>query len=336
MVRSIAVRLLAGGALGLPALFGATSATAAPCTGVTFGVPYASSYSCNSLGAPAGLGTPFGGITFLDSNTLLIGGNANSALGNIQAVGVTRDGAGHITGFSGPATPYASAPNIDGGLSFGPGGVLFFTGYPINTLGQIKPGSVAPDKVINLNGLTPAVASSVGSLAFVPAGFAGAGGMKLLSYNSDNWYSATLTPDGTGTYDVSVTPGPTLVGGIEGVVYIDGSNAGFGGNDSVLVAEWGVGRVGAYEIDSNGDPIVSTRQDFLLGLSGAEGALIDPLTGDFLFSTFGGGNQVLVISGFTKPEEPPTEVPEPASLLVFLGGLAGLRVVRRRGERPHA
>ena len=330
MLRSITFRALAGGALGLSVAFGAAPAAAAPCSGVTFGVPYASSYTCNSLGAPTGLGTPFGGITFLDPNTLLIGGNANSPTGNIQAVGVTRDGSGHITGFSGPAVPYASAPNIDGGLSFGPGGVLFYTGYPINTLGQIKPGSVAPDKVINLNGITPAVAASVGSLAFVPAGFAGAGGMKLLSYNTNNWYSATLLPDGTGTYDVSVTAGPTLVGGIEGVVYIDGTNAGFGGNDSVLVAEWGVGRVGAYQIDANGDPIVSTRQDFMLGLSGAEGALIDPLTGDFLFSTFGGGNQVLVVSGFVKPEEPPTGVPEPATLIVLLGGLAGLAAARRR------
>jgi hypothetical protein len=37
------------------------------------------------------------------------------------------------------------------------------------------------------------------------------------------------------------------------------------------------------------------------GLTGAEGALIDPVTGDFLFSTFGGGNKIIRISGFVVP-----------------------------------
>lgn len=34
------------------------------------------------------------------------------------------------------------------------------------------------------------------------------------------------------------------------------------------------------------------------GLNGAEGALIDPVTGDFLFSTFGSGNEVFKVTGF--------------------------------------
>ena len=41
------------------------------------------------------------------------------------------------------------------------------------------------------------------------------------------------------------------------------------------------------------------------GLEGAEGAVIDPITGDFLFSTFGGGDRVVVVSGFAKPLPPP-------------------------------
>jgi hypothetical protein len=36
-------------------------------------------------------------------------------------------------------------------------------------------------------------------------------------------------------------------------------------------------------------------------LQGAEGATIDPLTGDFLFSTFGGENTVVVVKGFLPP-----------------------------------
>ena len=36
----------------------------------------------------------------------------------------------------------------------------------------------------------------------------------------------------------------------------------------------------------------------MTGLGGAEGGTRDPVTGDFLFSTFGGGDRVLVVRGF--------------------------------------
>ncbi len=47
-----------------------------------------------------------------------------------------------------------------------------------------------------------------------------------------------------------------------------------------------------------------------------------------MFSTFGGANQVVVVSGFTVPV-----VPEPASWGLLLAGLVGIgaRVRRRRG-----
>ena len=36
-----------------------------------------------------------------------------------------RDASGHIVGFSGTATRFADAANNDGGVTYGPGGVLF-------------------------------------------------------------------------------------------------------------------------------------------------------------------------------------------------------------------
>lgn len=319
--------------LAAPLLLSLPDAQAAACgASVTFGSTFSGLYSCNDLGTPEGIAPNLGGLTFLDANTLLIGGAANGSAGVIRQIDVVRDGSNRIVGFAGPSTPYATAPFIDGGLSFGPGGVLFATGYPNNTLLQYKPGSTTPDKIINLSSLVPNVGPSVGALAFVPAGFGGAGQMKIVSYNSNQWYTATLTPDGTGTFDVSVTLETTIFGGGEGMVYIDGANAGFS-SDSVLVSEWSAGRVGAYEIDANGDPIAASRIDFLSGLSGAEGAVIDPLTGDFLFSTFGGDNRVLVIGGFLAPEPPPPgSVPEPAHL-AFLGiGLMAALLGRRRAS----
>lgn len=311
------------------AMFIPSVAQAAPCN-VTFGGSFSGAYTCNSLGTPTAVTGRLGGVTFLDNSTLLIGGNANEGGGYIASIGVTRDAANHIIGFSGPSTTYASAPFIDGGLTFGPNGVLFATGYPNNTILQFKPGSTAPDRVDAANGNL----ASLGSLLFVPTGFAGAGGLKLLSYNNGNFSDATLTPDGTGTFAIaSGTPAATLSGGPEGAVYVSGANAGFGGFNSLLVAEYGAGSVGAYRIDANGNPIVATRQTFLSGLSGAEGALIDSLTGDFLFSTFGSGNQLFVIQGFVAPPQPDA-VPEPASWAMMLFGFGALGLAMRR--RPRA
>lgn len=280
---------------------------------------FAGAYSYTDLGSAPDVPSQYGGLTLLagDANTLLLGGSANTANGALYAVGITRDGLGHINGFTGLTTLYASAAFNDGGVAYGPGGVLFASRWPSNELGQYLPGSTAPDKIIDLAPL--GVAQSHASLNFVPAGFEGAGRMKLATWSGGQFYDATYVPDGLGTWDITdATQTATLPGGPEGFTYVPLGSPSFD-VPSMLVSEFSSGNVAVYDVDGNGDPIVETRRDFITGLSGAEGAFIDPFTGDFVFSTFGGGDRILVVQGF---------VPAPGAG-ALLGGL-GLIAARRR------
>ncbi len=301
------------------------------------GADFAANYTVTDLGSVAGLPPAYGGLTFLNNNTLLIGGNANEATGLLYTVPVIRDAGNHVTGFGAPLAFGTVGTFNDGGVAFGPGGVLFTSRWPSNELGQTKPGSTAEDKVINMAAL--GIAQSHAALNFVPGGFGGAGKIKMVSWEGGQWYSGELQPDGLGTFDLvnvlqidldsSDAQMTNLGGGPEGFVFIEGTNAGFGGLDSMLISEFSAGTVGAFELDADGNPLTATRRDFLTGLSGAEGAVIDPMTGDFLFSTFGGGDRVVRVSGFDIP----TVVPEPASLPLVVLALCGWAWVAR--QRRH-
>ena len=91
-----------------------------------------------------------------------------------------------------------------------------------------------------------------------------------------------------------------LQGGPEGFVYVAAGSPLITVN-SVLVSEWSARRISLYETDDGGNPKLDTAQDFITGLSGAEGAYRDPATGDFFFSTWGMamGDRVIAVRGFT-------------------------------------
>jgi hypothetical protein len=311
--------------------------------------PYNGTYTLTDLGTVSGLPTPYGGLDFLSGNpnVIIIGGAANSSSGQLYSVGVVRNAQNQITGFSGAATFFSDGQYNDGGVVFGPGGVLFYTRFPTNEVGEVKPGSTTTDKLVDLTplgvlgpiGLSPrrlstpqGAASSVGALNFVPAGFPGAGQLKIVSYDSANWYTAPYAADGSGTYNIlSATLNTTIQGGPEGFVYVPAGSPVFPAN-SMLVSEYDSDVVSIFQFDGSANPIPASRTIFISGLTGAEGAVIDPLTGDFLFSTFGAVNHVIVVRGFAPPPTPtpgptPTPPPGPAAgvptlsypMLVILG-----------------
>ncbi len=260
---------------------------------------YADAYTLTNLGSVNGVPPNYGGLAVDPANTniLYLGGAANGSNGAIYAVTLIRNSSGQITGF-GPVTLRAAAPFIDGGLAVGPGGVLIYAGYPVNEIGQILPSSAAPDRRTAMSSL--GVPSSLGAFAIVPNGFPGAGRWKTATYNGGAWCDLAVTgPDNTGLFTITgatLIAGSTLVGP-EGIAYIPRCSSLLPG-PSIVVTEYAAGRVSIYDVDSAGDPIWSSGRIFVSGLGGAEGATIDPVTGDFLFSTFGGGSQVIRVSGF--------------------------------------
>lgn len=311
-------------------------------------------YQVFDLGEVPGLPPPYGGLTILadDPNTLYIGGSANAPAGAIFTVQVTRDPVtGSVTGFAGTAAHYADAPNIDGGLSFTPEGTILFTRYTMNELGQILPDNTYLSQPLSPLG----VASSVGSHAIVPADFPGAGNLIMCSYNGWTIHHVPYTVSGNGEYVLAAQTAQVSVSGTangpEGIAYVPSGSPGFS-VPSMVISSYSLGKVVAFEADPNGLPDPTTARDMLIGLNGAEGAAIDPLTGDFIFSTFnfGTGERVVSMRGFALPTSTDkvvpgtahdhTVFPNPTTGLVQLafneaGGTAQVEVTDPRGVLVH-
>ena len=226
----------------------ATAATAAAQAVVA--PAFAGSYTLTDLGSITGLPAQYGGLTFIDNDTILIGGNANTDAGRFYTIDVVRGVGGHITGFTGTAALYGGPTGAignynDGGVEFGPGGVLFMAQWNVNRLGQAKPGSTDEDKVTNLGPLGVS-GSSISGLRFLPTGFPGAGLLKVVAYSSGNWYTLPYTADGTGTYNFSnATLEVTIPGAPEGIAVVPSGSALFP-NPSLLISEYGAGKIAAY------------------------------------------------------------------------------------------
>ena len=268
---------------------------------VTLHAPYSTYYSLVDLGSVPDLPTPYGGMTFKadDPNTLLIAGAANTANGQLFAVTVVRDASGHITGFTGTARLFAEAPYNDGGVAYGPGGVLFLSRYPNNEIGEIRSGELVAGKVVNL---PPNVTGSPGGLNFVPPGWPNENRLLFCGYPDGKFYSAGLKGDEFGTYGVTNVALETQISGSpEGFIFVPPGSQLFSNYNAMLVCNYSAGEIDAFRLSANSAPQPLTKSVFISGLTGAEGAVIDPISRDFMFSTFGGGDHLIAVRGFNQP-----------------------------------
>jgi hypothetical protein len=278
---------------------------------------FTADYSLLDLGSASGVPSNYGGVFILlgQPNTLYIGGSANNAGGALYAVPITRDSNGLITGIAGPGVRVADAPFNDGGINPDPGGLISYGQWPSNNYAQVNLGT---GLVVNTVPLGPfGVASASATAAFIPPGYPGAGGMRIASWSNGEFYNITYSVGAGGIISISAATqvgGSTLPGGPEGWGYVPLGSPDFSA-PSMIVSEYSAGSVAVYDMDASGNPIIASRRLFISGLSGAEGAAIDPISGSFIFSTFGGGNHIIVVSGFAPLNPPPPLVTLPVPAL---------------------
>jgi hypothetical protein len=280
----------------------------------TISPAYSTWYTVTDLGPIPGLPNQAGGMTFLagDANTLLVAANSQFSSGLIDSIGVVRDAGGHITGFSGSATTFASAPYIGDSLVYGPGGILFYTDQFDHALGEIKPGSTSPDKLATF---PFSVALEEGGVGFAPAGFAGAGSL-IVSNGHGQFCAPTMTADGLGTYNVATcTAGENIGGFAAGFAWVPSGSPGFSSPSMLVAGSPASALVGVFALDANGLPLPGTDRLVTLDV-GPLGATFDPLTNDFFFVKNNGIQwDVFEVQGFAAPQQPGS-VPEPATLAI--------------------
>lgn len=278
----------------------------APCTpapDITILPPFNVAYVACDLGSiPGDPGGNYGGMTLhpADANTMLVGLSSESPSGGIYAIAVERHPDGHIVRFSGTARWLASAPYVDANLvvGFDAADLVLYTGWPTFLYSQYRLGETAPFSELDLRtvGLS---GSSPGGLAFVPRGFSGAGGLRAVGWPDGEWYHLEYTFTGR-SYDVTgVTATTTLPNGPGGIAYVPRGSPLIP-DPSVMLAEWPATRVVLYTVDAAGDPVPTTRQEFLTGFGGSWGAYFEPVTGDYFFVGWE-SRRVIVVRGFVPP-----------------------------------
>lgn len=275
------------------------------------GAAFAAHYVVTDLGLIApGVPGQLGGLVVdpNEPNTLLFAGQSDTPTGGIYAVGLVRDACGHVIGVTGAPRRVADTPHVDASLIFGTGGVLLYSKYNVDGIGQLLPGATAPSRETPMSplGVGTPTTNSLGGIGIVPPGLAAAGAIRALTFRFDgpgDFYHVDAALAG-GLYSFSSGQKVAeLPGGPGGFSYVPAGSPGFS-KPALIVSEWLADRVSTYDVDVQGDPILASRRDFLESFRDPWGAHFEPITGDFLFLAWG-PNRLYVVRGFSPPPPPP-------------------------------
>jgi hypothetical protein len=277
---------------------------------VQLAAPFDTLYRVYDLGQVPGVPDPLGGtvISSADPNVLLVAGASESSEGAIYSIGVHRDTCGHITAFTGTSTMVAATPYVDANLVYTSPDLLLYTQWPEYSMSQLRTGSTAPDRSTDFStvGMTTAGDQGPGGLGLVPPNLAAANQMRVVTWPGGRWFHVANTPDGNLLSITDTTQTVTVPNEPGGFAYVPAGSPGFT-NQSLIVAEWRAGdpdadRVAVYEVDGQGDPTVNTRREFFSKFPRPWGAYFEPVTGDYLFLSWGtGADRVYIVQGFVPP-----------------------------------
>jgi hypothetical protein len=277
--------------------------------GIGLTAPFANDYRLQDLGTIPGLtAKALGGCMNKagDPNKLLIAYDLETATGTIQEVSLVRGSCGHVVGFQGSPTKVANTPIIDANMAYAGGGRIIYTRYPNNDLPILEPDASAATRALSLTAL--GVAPSPGGMAFVPENFPHPGELRVMSYDTGNFYRIVFGSD------AGVLDGGGLDSGIPGAGAILWGTLpllnGQGGmafvapgsplitNPSLIVAQYDSSEIALYELDSEGKPQSASRR-VMANTEFPWGVCVDSVSGDFLFiSWLDPPNHMWSIQGF--------------------------------------
>lgn len=271
--------------------------------------PFDTFYKTYDLGPVPGVPNNLGGTVVrpMDHSKLLVAGASETDSGAIYEIGVTRDTCGHIVGFSGSATLVANTPYVDANLVYANNDLMLYTEWPQFTLSQLAAAATTADRRTDLRpqGMPDTDDSGPGGLGIVPAGIAAAGELRLVTWPGGRWYHVTTAPDGNLLNVSAIAEAATLSNQPGGFAYVPAGSPGFT-TQSLIVAEWRSDstqdRVAVYDVDANGDPLPATRREFFAKFPRPWGAYFEPVTGDYMFLSWGSGDDHLyIVQGFVPP-----------------------------------
>jgi hypothetical protein len=283
---------------------------------------FASIYTAYDLGAPSGL--PSTSATWLmgalvspsDPATLLVAFEnapvdaAHPVPGQLWSVPLKRDACGHIIGFTGPGVFVRDAPDVRS-LAAGPHGLLFSLAAPGNStwfeVSELLPGQSSSTYTVDLRTVGVDLSQAGNNLAylgFVPANFQDAGGLRLLAFgaSSNNWWHLTYAAQQT-WFSIAAATGQTFSPSPGHIAYVPHGSPGFS-NDSMLAADEWTGTIDVLDVNSQGDPMPSTRKPFARASGGLSQAKVhfEPQTGDFIVGFNAGNFRLYVVQGFVAPQ----------------------------------